>query len=371
MVHRRALFLLLALSAVLSFPGKAFSVPAPDRPEIRAVWAHPGLFGPDPVQARARMKTVLEAYARAGIDTIIMLIKSTSGHVYWPSTIAERDPAYQAYDFLGALLEEAKPRGITIQPWFCVFPESAIVGPVRQHPEWLIRSPDGELVGDVNPALPAVRAYELSLMMEVARKYPVDWIHLDYIRYPCSPREVYFSWDDKTRALFKAASGVDPVDMKARDSGNPMWNEWIEWNAAQVTAFLRELRTALACLGRPVRISAAVFPSAGPAAVLIGQDWAGWLREGLLDMVNPMLYTNDLGLYEKLTRRAVEAAAGKTLVCPGIGIGTSHNRNTPERMMEEIRAGRRLGADGHVFFSSGSLTPEFLEALAADKKVRK
>jgi uncharacterized lipoprotein YddW (UPF0748 family) len=372
----RSLFrssLALSIGLAAAFPsvaaGPLSAGPAQAAPasEIRAVWAHPGQFPADPAEARVKMKTVLDAWAEAGIDTIIMLVKTTSGYVYWPSKLAERDPAYTRYDLLGLLIEEAKPRGMTVHPWFCVFNEGAIPGQVRQHPEWLIRSPDGELVGVANPALPEVRAYELSLMLEVAKAYPVDWIHLDYIRFPCSPREVYFSWDARTRALFKQHSGVDPVDIKARDSGNILWNEWIDWNRGQVTAFLREMRAGLAGLGRPVRISAAVFPSAGEARVLIGQDWPAWCREGLLDMLCPMLYTNNAAFFEKYAREALAAAAGRIPVLPGIGIGTSHNQSTPEIMMAQIAAGRRLGAAGHVFFSGSSLKPEFLEALRTDR----
>ncbi len=360
-------FVAAVLAAAGITPLAAGPVPAAPAAEIRAVWAHPGQFPSDPDEARTRMKAVLDDWAQAGIDTIIMLVKTTSGYVYWPSEIAERDPAYTRYDLLGLLIEEARPRGMTVHPWFCVFNEGSIVGQVRQHPDWLIRSPQGELVGVANPALPEVRNYELSLMLEVARTYPVDWIHLDYIRYPCSPQEVYFSWDARTRALFKEHSGVDPVDIKARDSGNILWNEWIDWNRGQVTTFLREMRTGLAGLGRPVRISAAVFPSAGEARVLIGQDWPAWCREGLLDMLCPMLYTNNIGFFEKYVREAMAAAAGRVPVLPGIGIGTSHNQSTPEIMMTQIAVGRRLGAAGHVFFSGSSLKPAFLEALRADR----
>ncbi len=253
-----ALMALLTSAPLAALAAQA--VPTAVGPEIRAVWAHPGQFGPDPAQARAKMREAMDEWSRAGIDTVIMLVKTTSGLVYWPSKIADRDPAYAGYDLLGLLIEEAGRKTIAVQPWFCVFNEGAIPGPFRKHPEWLIRSPEGEMVGVANPALPEVRDYERSLMLEVAAAYPVDWIHLDYIRYPSSPREVYFSWDAKTRALFKEYSGLDPVDMKARDSGNILWDEWIVWNRGRVTAFLKELRSGLAALGRPVKVSAAVFP---------------------------------------------------------------------------------------------------------------
>jgi hypothetical protein len=76
-----------------------------------------------------------------------------------------------------------------------------------------------------------------------------------------------------------------------------------------------------------------------------------------------MLYTNQAGLFEKYTREAVDIGRGKCLVCPGIGIGTSHNKNTPQGMREQIGISKKQGGDGVIFFSSSSLTADFLEKL--------
>jgi uncharacterized lipoprotein YddW (UPF0748 family) len=195
----------------------------------------------------------------------------------------------------------------------------------------------------------------------------VGWIHLDYIRYPCEPTEPFFSFDAETLRLFREDTGIDMAAVKSRDTGNPAWNVWLRWNTDRVTVFVRELKAALKTTGRRVKISAAVFPDAVNARVAIGQDWAGWAREGLVDMLNPMLYTNDVKLYERLAREAVGYAERGTLVCPGIGIGTSHNQNTPEGMLEEMRISKALGADGVVYFSSSSLKQPFLDALKALK----
>ena len=333
---------------------------------VRGVWMHPGFFGPDKAAAVEKMRTTLDEYAKAGINTLIMLVKNTSGHVYYASEIGVPDGAYH-WDFLGVFLEEAKKRKMEVHPWFCVFPESAILGEVRQHPEWLITSPKREMVGAVNPALPAARDYEIRLMLEVVRKYDVNWVHLDYIRYPCEPTEPFFSFDAETLRLFKEDTGIDMAAVKARDTGNPAWNVWLRWNTDRVTLFVRELKDALRATGRKVKISAAVFPDAVNARVMIGQDWAAWGREGLVDMLAPMFYTNDVKLFEKLTREAVSYAKGRTLVCPGIGIGTSHNQNTPEGMIEEMRTSKALKADGVIYFSSTSLKQPFLDALKARK----
>ncbi|MDD8020918.1 MAG: family 10 glycosylhydrolase [Acidobacteriota bacterium] len=373
---------------------------------ISGVWLHPGMFGPDKKEAISKMRRTLDEYAQAGLNTLIMLVKDTSGYVYFQSEIGVRDPAYD-WDFFTVFLEEARKRNMAVHPWFCVFPEGALVGQVRERPDWLISGPRGEMVRTVNPALPAARAYEISLMTELVKKYEVDWIHLDYIRFPCEPVEPYFSYDAKTLKLFKEETGIDFSSLKARDSGNPHWNVWLEWNRQQVTTFIQELKGELAATGRQVKISAAIFPDADNARVLIGQDWARWVELGLVDMLCPMLYTNDTALFDRLTKRAVtvaacalapevaasesvgvEVASGtqpekicssksetklwrKVLVCPGVGIGTSHNQSNPEIMMKEIGLARAAGADGVIFFSGSSLTASFLEKIRMLAKVEK
>ena len=138
---------------------------------VRGVWLHPGFFGPDKALALEKMRATLDEYRKAGINTVIVLVKDTSGYVYFKSRTGVADPRW-SWDFFGELLAEARKRDIQVHPWFCVFHETAIVGPVREHPEWLIQSPRREFVGSVNPALPAVRDYERGLMMEVATRGP-------------------------------------------------------------------------------------------------------------------------------------------------------------------------------------------------------
>jgi len=358
---------LILCHGVLCFSGAPFrQASPPTKMTIRGVWAHPGFFGTEKDSAAAKIKATLDGYVQAGINTVIILVKSTSGHVYFKSQIGVQDPAYN-WDFFGVFFEEAKKRNISVHPWFCVFPESAVLGRVREHPEWLIMNDKAELTAAVNAALPQVREYELSLMLELLKRYPVDWIHLDYIRFPCFPEEPYFSFDAQTRSLFEKAWGQDPLALKAKDSGNLFWNEWIEWNGGQVTQFVRDLREAVKAAGRPVKISAAVFPAADKAKVLIGQDWEGWAKQGLIDMLCPMLYTNHHGLFEKYARRAVDIGSGRVLVCPGIGIGTSHNQNTPAGMLEQMNISQRLGGNGVIFFSSSSLTESFLQGLRSGR----
>ncbi len=335
---------------------------------VRGVWLHPAFFGSDQSVALEKIRTTLDDYRRAGINSLFILVKNTTGHIYYAGDLGVTDPAWN-WDFLAAFLVEAGKRDMQVHAWFCVFHESAMLGQVRLHPEWLVVNPKREMVGVVNPALPAVREYEMNLMLELVKKYPVNWIHLDYVRYPCEPVEPYFSFDPATLKLFKQDTGIDLAAVKNRDSGSMAWNEWLRWNREQVTLFVRELGRAVKSMDRKIKISAAVFPDAATAKVMIGQDWASWARDELVDMLNPMLYTDRVDLFEKFVHQAMEIVNGHTLVCPGIGVGsgTWYNWSTPESMVEQMEICRSLKTDGVVYFSAYSLDRSYLDKLTIFK----
>jgi len=335
---------------------------------VRGVWMHPGFFGSDKTIATEKRQTTLDAYAQAGINTLFILVKNTSGHLYYNSEIGVRDKVYD-WDFFALFLNEAEKRNMQVHPWFCVFPETAMLGEIGRHPEWLITNAKREMVAVANPALPAVRAYEKSLILELAQKYDVAWVHLDYVRYPCEPVEPYFSFDRETLRLFKEDTGIDLAEVRNRDTGSIAWNEWLHWNRERVTLFIRDLRTGLNAMDRKVKISAAVFNDAATARIMVGQDWVTWAQEGLVDMVSPMLYTDRCDHFEKKVLQAMHANPGKALLCPGIGVGSGSwfRWADPESMIRQMAFCDSVNSDGVVFFSSNTLDQPFLEKLQGVK----
>jgi len=191
------------------------------------------------------------------------------------------------------------------------------IGPpreVRQHPEWLISSPKKEMVGrSIRPS--GVRAYEISLMLEVARKYDVDWIHLDYIRYPCEPTEPFFSFDPETLRLFRADTGIDMGAVKARDTGNMAWNAWLRWNSERSPYSSASSRKLSGRQGSGSRSARPSFPTPSTP----GHD-----RPGLGALAaRARRHAQSHALYERrptvreARRRGRGHRRGRALVCPG------------------------------------------------------
>lgn len=333
-----------------------------DSPQVRGVWVHPSIFGTGKDTAIGKIRRTLDLYQEAGLNTIMLLVKSTSGFVCYRSAIAPVDSNWK-WDFVGTFIAEARKRSMEVHPWFCVFTEGARAGATRAHPEWFISDKWMKPTEIVNPSLSDVRRYEISIIAEFVRMYQVDWIHCDYIRFPCEPHEPFFSHDEQSQQAFMRLYGEELLSRKQNNSGNIPWIDWIEWNTDQVTAFMRELRQELSSGSRPVKISAAVFPDARISSVLICQDWARWTRERLVDMICPMLYVDDDSLYVKYLRRGIAHSNRNTLMCGGIGIVTAHNRNDAAGILRQIMLTKREKAHGFILFSGHSLTPEVLEGL--------
>jgi len=313
--------------------------------EFRGVWLHSGLFDKKADVARGQIGKLFDSYHEIGINNLFCYYTSREENGF-------------DWDYLQVLIDEGHKRGIKIHANFCPGHEVTITGEIKDHPEWLIQDRDGKRYNALNLTLPDARAYWMR-KMEAALKYDIDGIHLDYIRFPVNQR---YSYDSLTCASFKKEFGHSPLD-DSQDDGSMNWCEWINWNARQITAFVRETRELIRKSGKNVVLGADVFPNPETARVLIGQDWESWANLGLLDFICPMFYTNNLDLFREYTARAVKIAGKGYQVYPGIGIVTSHNKITKELLINEIKIVREEGAGGVVLFSGNSFSQDMRDAL--------
>ncbi|MCD6564534.1 MAG: family 10 glycosylhydrolase [Bacteroidales bacterium] len=319
-----------------------------NREKNRAVWIHSSMFSQEKNEAMPQMQEMLDNYAEININNLYCFYSMMFQH-------------QKEWDFLEVLLEEAHKRNIKVHSIFCPGQRVKIEGVIKENPEWLIRGMKGEIYPNLNIANPGVKKYLISQVSE-ALKYDIDGIHLDYIRFPVNQR---FSYDKATCEAFKKEFGDSPLDVH-QDCGSMVWCEWIKWNAEHVTTLVREIKKTIEQSGKNIVLGADVFPNHRSAEILIAQNWAQWAEEGIIDFVCPMLYTNDLELFRQYVKDAVKAANGKCLVYPGIACHSSHNKNTPEGVAQEVKISIETGADGVVFFSGSSLTEEFMDKLKED-----
>ena len=266
--------------------------------------------------------------------------------------------------------------GLRYHAWFINLnwrmPTDSIVAEMSRRGFWQI-SPQGEervdeggeMVRWLNPSEPGVVALQAQMMAEMARKYPVDGVHFDYIRY-----ENYSgSYGPRDRERFEQWAGVragkwpgDVLSAAGKQAAGPLHEKYCEWRCEQVSAVVKACAEASRAARSGCKVSASVYPSWPAHRKMVGQDWARWLREGWLDFVCPMAYDAPSYFDRHVDRvKRLREAAGDHPLYVGLGAWL---HPTPVTVAESIVADRELGADGFLLFS---FTPElgerFLPAL--------
>ena len=275
--------------------------------EGRAIWLHASIFDDNEKEATKHLKELLNKYNEIGINNIFCFYTMMDQH-------------QKKWDFLEVLLKEAHQRNIKVHSIFCPGQRVKLEGEIIENPEWFIRGKKGEIYTNLNLANPEVREYLKRQIIE-ALKYDIDGIHLDYIRFQINQG---FSYDKATCEAFKKEFGYFPLDIH-QDCRSMGWCEWIKWNANHVTTLVREAKEIIDKSGKDVVLGVDVFPDSETAKVLIGQDWELWAKQGIVDIICPMQYTNDFDVFRKSVEKSVKIANGKCKVYSGIGIRSAHN----------------------------------------------
>lgn len=363
--------------------------PAPEH-EVRGVWVVRTTLS----SADAVRRMVRETHD-AGFNTLLVQVRGRAD-AFYRSTFEPVAPqlagAPAGFDPLALVVSEAHARGMEVHAWV-VAQLVWGVGPLPDDPEHLVNlRPDWlavprALAGELyhrnpfspeyrqrihawavanrdrveglfaSPSHPEARERLSRVVEELLVRYPLDGIHLDYLRYP-SPE-----FDYSRRALedFRAwaVHRVPPgraASMDARVGGGDVtaWvrenpDLWDSWRESQVTATLRAVRTVVnAAPGDPI-LSAAVF--ADPVDALKGrfQDWSEWLAGGWVDAVAPMAYTSDDARFADLMEaaRRADVSTGGRRVWAGVGI----YQTDLEGAVRKVGLARAAGTAGFVLFS--------------------
>jgi uncharacterized lipoprotein YddW (UPF0748 family) len=233
---------------------------------------------------------------------------------------------------------------------------------LNAHPEWIARLRDGRSMVRLgtrererlkvegifmSPAHPGVRSFVARIAQEIATRYPVDGIHLDYIRQP----DAAIGFDPTTRARFALQTGIDPERFHRLPAAQRRAVEsvWGEFQREQVTAIIREVRDSLRA--RPVTLSAAVIADTAHAERHNAQPWREWVRDRLLDRAFLMCYAPPVQkVMDQLVALARELGATDRVI-PGIAVFNS----SPTAAALKIKGARALGYPLLAVYSYDSL----------------
>ncbi len=352
--------------------------PPPEPPgstEVRAIWVTRydwtsayGPEGPDDIDR------IVANVAGAGFNTIFFQIRAQGDAYYqpglepWSARLNDagelgRDPGW---DPLARMIEQAHARGIQVHAYVNVYPAWLGTTPplentTPEHPfhtwshiytwddwrQWKWPKDPMNLNSSylwASPGVDGVRDHIVEVVKDIVRRYAVDGVHLDLVRYANSP----YSYDPASNA----GSGSD-VKTPERD----------QWQRERVTGLVSRVYTAMREIRPAARLSAAVWfcyyadgcghgLSSGYAEYY--QDSLGWLATGVIDGIAPMLYEwqgfSTLEIWREVMLQFQNANAGRH-VYPGIGGDFADFSEIDAR----IQAARTAGAAGHAIFSYGAI----------------
>lgn len=319
--------------------------------ETRAIW-----LSTEDVSTSEKIGVALARCKKAGLNMLIpdIFVRNSflAKSALMPST-AIREPET---DPLAELIQKAHAVGLEVHPWFCVTYRDA------KFRDWFraqrgtgvdILDKDGKtmpLGADVHR--PQYRDFIVDLMVGVAKDYPVDGIHLDYIR---SMEKCYCQG---CRAEF--ANRIGKPLTSAGDE------DWVQWQREAIGDIVRRTAEGVRKVRAGAAMSAAVFSSL-PGGAAQGQDPAGWARQGWIDLVLPMDYQMQTLQVRAHEREFLNALDNDDQLVTGLSLYMRSGQKALSRpadlVREQIELVRRMGIHGYCLFAYSHLSDEQLQAI--------
>ena len=331
---------LLTILLLLCTLGTVGSVVDPQKKhEVRAVWLTTigGLDWPHTYNAerqRQELCDILDKLKAANINTVLLQTRVRATTIY-PSDYEPYDgcitgtPGRQAtYDPLAFAIEECHKRGMELHCWMVAIPIGRWNGYGcrqlrKKHPEMVKKIGDE---GFMNPEKQATADYIADLCAEVASRYDIDGVHLDYIRYP----ETWKKISNRNAARNNITRIVRTVHERVKGI-----KKWIKISCSPIGKYDDVTR----------------YNSNGWNAYSICcQDAQLWMQEGIVDMIFPMMYFRNNNFYP-FALDWKENSNGRTVV-PGLGIYFLDEARWPlTDITRELHFLRQLGL-GHCYYRS-------------------
>lgn len=322
---RRYIFILSLLFPFLS-------VAAQPKHEVRAAWLT-ALYGLDWPRTRAlspqsickqkeELVDILDKLKAANFNTVLFQTR-TRGDVLYPSSIEPfnsiltgKPGENPGYDPLAFAIEECHKRGMECHAWMVTIPLGN-----RKHVASLGNRSVTKRMKDIcvpykneyflNPGHPGTKEYLMKLVREVVSRYDIDGVHFDYLRYP------------ENAPLFP-----DKYDFRRYGKGRTVE----QWRRDNISEIVRYIYKGVKAMKPWVKLSASPvgkyrdtsrYSSRGwNAFFTVYQDPQGWLGEGIIDQIYPMMYFQGNSFYP-FALDWQEQSNGRQVI-PGLGIYFLH-----------------------------------------------
>jgi uncharacterized lipoprotein YddW (UPF0748 family) len=321
----------------------------PQAGEFRAFWCH-SAFGVEGLTWDDAIRRLAENGFTAILPNMLW-----GGAAYYESQLLPVAPAVsERGDQIAQCLAAARKYGVQVHVWKVNWNLGHVVS--KDFVEQMRRT--GRLQANAQgqeepwlcPSHPDNQKLEIDSMVEVARRYDVDGLHFDYIRYPDSDHCFCAGCRERFQRAAQTTVARWPGDVLAQGT---LRQPWLDWRRENITTVVKAVSEQARGLKPKLKISAAVFPRWPTDRDAIGQDWKLWCDRGYLDFVCPMDYTASNRSFENMVAAQVQWA-GRVPCYPGIGVSASSSTFGVDRTIEQILLTRRYRTGGFTIFNYGA-----------------
>lgn len=335
---------------------------------------------------RDDVREIMDNCERLGVTDVIWQVRGQAD-AYYPSPLEPwgehlfRDPNNPGadpaptpeqlrrgpgYDPLALAVSEAHARGMKLHAWVNVMPlwrgttpPADPAHPWRTRPDLRLKDSSGQdqPLSDhyviLNPALDDAHDHIVAVMDDITSRYNVDGLHLDYIRFVSELHEEgkLYPGDADTIALFESQTGE--IFTRTED-GMKQYRAWVR---DRITTLVRRIHDEV-IMQRPGRLLTAAVWRRPDLAQDYLQDAERWLRQGLIDLAMPMIYTDkDEQFRDDVSAWLAAAGSMRARIVPGIG---SYKHPSGEQTLRQI--GASPSKDRHVLFAYST----YFESRAPD-----
>ena len=326
------------LSIILLFC--ALSIAAQPKYEVRAVWlttlggldwpksyAHDGM---GILKQQEDLCNMLDQLQAINVNTVLFQTRVRATTAYpselepWEGSLSGVPGKTPGWDPLQFAIDECHRRGMELHAWVVAIPIGKwnTIGckTMRKWYPSLVKRIGDE--GYMNPEAYGTADYIANICEEITTRYDIDGIHLDYIRYP-------ETW--KGRKYHENITRI----VRSVNQRVKRHKPWVKMSCSPIGKYGNLSR----------------YRSSGwDAYNRVAQDAQGWLREGLMDQLYPMMYFSGNNFYP-FAIDWQEQSYGRTIVS---GLGTymlhPYERNWPlSEVKRQLSVTRELGI-GHCHF---------------------
>ena len=244
----------------------------------------------------------LDRHAAANVNTVMFQVRPAADVLYksniepWSTVLTGTQGQDPGYDPLEFAIAESHARGMDLHAWVNPYRtysgKSTSVGSAvnpsalqieNQHPEWILVSTEGRHI--LNPGIPEVIDYVVSIVDEMASNYDIDGIHFDD----------YFYFYEGT---------PDALDDTEFENYNPDGLSKGDWRRANVDKLLDAVYAKIQQINTDQKKNIifgvspfGIWKNGVPTGIsgmdaynVIFADPISWLEKGYVDYLAPQLY---------------------------------------------------------------------------------